>query len=189
MKLNISVIYGSVRSSRRGINVARFIVNKLKERGHDVTLVDPMEYKLPMIDKMHKEYEKGKAPEDMEKVHKILQEADAYVVVSAEYNHSVPPALKNILDHYQTEYHYKPSGIVTYSKGPFGGVRGVHNLRAIMGELGTISIPIMFPVSNIDKAIDESGKAIDEAYDKRVIGFLDELEWYAEALKEKREKV
>jgi len=56
MGFNIAVIYGSVRTSRQGIKGARFLVKKLEERGHNVTLIDPMEYKLPLLDKMYKEY-------------------------------------------------------------------------------------------------------------------------------------
>ena len=187
MTFNIAVIYGSVRSDRQGIKAARFIVNKLEERGHKAVLVDPKEFNLPFLDKMYKEY-KGNAPKAMEKLAKILEKADGFIVVSAEYNHSIPAALKNLLDHYQKEYFYKPSGIVTYSAGPFGGVRGLPNLRAILCELGTPSIPSAFPVSNIYESIDEKGNAVDEAYDKRVTKFLDEFEWYTGALKHARDK-
>jgi len=186
MKLNIAVIYGSSRSERQGIKAAKFIVNKLEERGHKVTLVDSEEYKLDFLDKMYKEYDK--APENMEKVAKIFRNADGFIVVSAEYNHSVPAALKNLLDIYQKEYLYKPSGIVTYSAGPFGGVRVAPHLRAIMGELGTVSIPSMFPISKVQSSFDENGNATDEVYNKRVQKFLEEFEWYGTALKRHRDK-
>jgi NAD(P)H-dependent FMN reductase len=188
MSLNIAVIYGSARSDRQGIKAAKFLVNKLKERGHNPTLVDSQEYKLDFLDKMYKEYEQGKAPENMEKVAKIFREADGFIIVSAEYNHSVPAALKNLLDIYQKEYFYKPSGIVTYSAGPFGGVRVAVHLRAIMGELGTPSIPSMFPISKVQDSFDDNGNAIDEAYNKRIKKFLDEFDWYLKALKVAREK-
>lgn len=187
MTLNIAVIYGSVRSSRQGIKAAKFIMQKLEERGHKATLVDPKEYNLPFLDKMYKEYDEGKAPETLEKVAKILKKADAFIVVSAEYNHSIPAALKNILDYFQKEYFYKPSGIVTYSAGPFGGVRAAMQLRAILCELGTPSIPSTFPISKVQDSFDDDGKAIDEAYNKRVIKFLEEFEWYSKALKHARE--
>ena len=99
---------------------------------------------------------------------------------------SVPAALKNLLDHFQREYLYKPSGIVTYSAGPFGGVRGLGNLRTILAELGTPSIPSAFPISQVFKAFDDNGVAEDDAYNERVIKFLDEYEWYANAMKAAR---
>jgi NAD(P)H-dependent FMN reductase len=188
MTLTTAVIYGSVRSNRQGIKAAQFMVNKLKERGHEVILIDPQEYVLPLLDKMHKEFEEGKAPEPMEKISQLLKQADGYIVVSAEYNHSVPSALKNLLDHFQKEYFFKPAGIASYSAGPFGGVRVALHLRDILGELGMVTIPSFFPMSKVQSSFDEQGKALDEAYDRRVKKFIDEFEWYVHALKEARAK-
>lgn len=187
-RLNTAVIYGSVRRGRQGIKAARFVMNKLKERDHIVTLIDPDEYRLPFLDLMYKEYGPGEAPDAMEKVSQILEKADGYIIVSAEYNHSISASLKNLLDHFQSEYHYKPSGIVTYSAGPFGGVRALVNLRGILAELGTPSIPSAFPISQIHNAFDDDGKPLDPAYDKRIVKFLDEFEWYEKALKNAREQ-
>ncbi|MDX1569017.1 MAG: NADPH-dependent FMN reductase [Xanthomonadales bacterium] len=188
MQFDIPVIYGSVRSDRQGIKAALFMVNTLAERGHRATLLDANEHEHPLLDRMYKEFEPGTAPEPMDTVARILQGADGYVIVCAEYNHSVPPALKNLLDHYQKEYLYKPSAIVTYSAGPFGGVRGLVNMRGILAELGTPSIPSAFPISAVQDAFDEDGRPSDPAYARRVVKFLDEFEWYAEALKRQREK-
>ncbi len=187
IQLNTAVIYGSVRRDRQGIKAARFVTNKLKGRGHTATLVDTHEYQLPFLDLMHKEYEPGKAPEAIEKVSQILKKADGFIIVSAEYNHSISSSLKNLLDHFQSEYHYKPSGIITYSAGPFGGVRALVNLRGILAELGTPSIPSAFPISKIHSAFDDGGKPLDAAYDQRIVKFLDEFEWYANALKHARD--
>lgn len=187
MSLNTAVIYGSARRGRQGIKAARFVTNNLERRQHDVTLVDTAEYALPLLDLMYKEYETGDAPAAMQSVGEILAAADGFIIVSAEYNHSVPAALKNLLDHYQSEYLYKPSAIVTYSAGPFGGVRGLVNLRGIMAELGSPAIPSAFPVSMVGNAFDDHGNAQDEAYEQRVVKFLDEYEWYARAMKHERE--
>jgi NAD(P)H-dependent FMN reductase len=185
--LKTAVVYGSVRSARQGIKAARFIVNKLEARGHDVELIDPMERQLPLLDRMYKEYGDGEAPPAMESIASVFHEADGFIIVSGEYNHSIPPVLKNLLDHFQPEYHYKPSGIVTYSAGPFAGLRGLANLRAILGELGTPSIPSVFPISKVQNAFDEDGEALEEAYDDRVGRFLDEFEWYSRALRAGRQ--
>jgi len=186
--MNIAVLYGSARRSRQGIKAARFIVRKLEERDHAVTLVDSQEYALPMLDKMYKEYDAGDAPAPMEKIANILKSADGFVFVSAEYNHSIPGAIKNLLDHYQSEYLYKPSGIVTYSAGPFGGVPALVNLRGILAELGTPSIPSAFPISQIHSAFDTDGNSLDTPYDERVVKFLDEFDWYANALRHARDQ-
>ncbi len=183
MNFNIATIYGSVRTERQGIKAAKFLVNKLKERKHKVTLIDPLEYKLPLLDKMYKEYEKGKAPKTMEEVAKILRGADSYMIVSGEYNHSIPPALKNILDHFQTEYFFKPAAICGYSAGIFGGMRVAMHLRALLGELGMVTISTIFPILKIQDAFDKEGNIIDKEYNNRVVQFLDEFEWYTKALK------
>ena len=186
MSISTTVIYGSARSARQGLKAAKFIIGKLEERGHTVTLVDSQEHELPMLDRMYKQYPEGEAPESMEAVAEALRSADGFIVLAAEYNHSVPAALKNLLDHYQSEYLYKPSAIVTYSAGPFGGVRALVNLRAILAELGTPSIPSALPISGVGRSFDDEGNALDESYDQRIVKFLDEYEWYAKALKKAR---
>jgi hypothetical protein len=60
--LKIAVIYGSVRKARQGIKAARFVINKVGQRGHEATLIDALEYPLPLLDKMYKEFEDGAAP-------------------------------------------------------------------------------------------------------------------------------
>jgi len=186
--MKVSVIYGSVRNARKGINGAKFLCKKLEERDVQVKLIDPLEADLPMLDKMYKEYEEDQAPEKMTEISNILNESDAFIVVSGEYNHSVPPALKNLLDHFQKEYYFKACGIASYSGGSFGGSRvGVH-LRAILGELGMATNSIMFAMSKVASSFDEEGNAIDESYDRRVKRFLDEFLWLAEALNEQRKK-
>lgn len=186
--MNIVVIYGSVRKSRLGIRAAKFVVNKLRARKHKVALIDPLVYKLPLLNKTYKEYPRGKAPVAMKKLASIYKEADAVVVVSGEYNHSIPPALTNLLDHFMEEYFWKPSGIVCYSTGGFGGVRAAMQLRALLPEIGMPTIPSLFPISKVDKSFDENGKDLTGNYDKRIGRFLDELEWYAKACKAQRKK-
>jgi NAD(P)H-dependent FMN reductase len=188
MALNTAVVYGSARRERQGIKAARFIVRHLEARGHVVNLVDSEERRLPLLDRMYKEFETGEAPDEMESIAEIFRNADGFIIVSGEYNHSVPAALKNLLDHFQTEYLYKPSGLVTYSAGPFGGVRALVNLRGIMAELGAPSIPSAFPISNVQTSFDDEGNVTDTPYDRRIGKFVDEYEWYANALKWAREK-
>ena len=187
MSLNFLVVFGSVRRDRRGIGLARFLTAAIQGRGHSVTLVDPMETTLPLLDRMYKEYPQGEAPEVLERLAGQIRLADGLVLVSAEYNHSIPPALSNLLDHFLEEYFWKPSAIACYSAGPFGGVRAAMQLRAMLGELGMPSIPSLFPVPKVQDAYSDDGTAKDPASAKRVEKFLGELEWYASALKAARE--
>jgi NAD(P)H-dependent FMN reductase len=188
MHLKLVVFYGSVRSQRQGIRAARFIVDACRERGHDVALIDPVEFQVPLLDKMYKEYAPGEAPEVLQRMQRLIAPADACIVVSGEYNHGVPPALSNLLDHFLEEYFWKPSAIVCYSAGAFGGVRAAMALRCMLAEMGMSSIPSILPVPKVQSAFDESGAPKDPALRKRTEKFLVELEWYARALKAPREK-
>jgi NAD(P)H-dependent FMN reductase len=186
MALNIPVILGTVRSERVGPRVARYLVRALQRRGHRPTLVDPLEYRLPLLDKMYKEYPAGTAPADLERLAAVIKPADAYLVVSAEYNHSIPPALSNLLDHFLEEYFFKPSAIACYSPGAFGGVRAAVQLRSMLAEMGMSSIPSILPFPKVHEALDADGNPTSERTDKSAGRFLAELEWYAEALKAAR---
>jgi NAD(P)H-dependent FMN reductase len=186
MALEFLVVFGSVRTERRGIGMARFLVKALQDQGHGATLIDPIEYSLPLIDKMYKEYPKGDAPETLERLAGQIRSADGIVIVSAEYNHSVPPALSNLLDHFLEEFFWKPSAIACYSAGPFGGVRAAMQLRAMLGELGMPSIPSLYPVPKVQDVFEADGTPKDPATFGRVTKFLGELTWYANALKAAR---
>ncbi|MFO7853502.1 MAG: NADPH-dependent FMN reductase [Bacteroidota bacterium] len=186
--LTVSVIYGSVRSARQGIKAAEYLVNKLKKRKLRVHLIDPLEYNLPLLDKMYKEYEPGSAPGNMEKLAGIFNGSDGFLIVTGEYNHSIPPALKNLLDHFQKEYYFKPSAIASYSAGNFGGVRSAVHLRAILGELGMPSISSMLPMPFIGKLFDKDLVPQNEFTDPSADRFIEEFIWYMEAFKERRQK-
>jgi NAD(P)H-dependent FMN reductase len=188
MPLKFPILYGSVRETRQGIKAARFIDDQLRRRGHQTTLVDPLEYRLPLLDRMYKEYPKGEAPEVLERLATLYRAADGFVIVSGEYNHGIPPVLKNLLDHFLEEYFWRPSAIVCYSGGSFGGVRAAMQLRMTLAELGMPSIPSLFPVPKVQDAFEDDGRAKDAAVERRAQRFLDELEWYARALQEARAK-
>ena len=91
--------------------------------------------------------------------------------------------LKNIIDHFMEEYFWRPSGIVSYSIGGFGGVRASMQLRALLPEVGMPTIPTIFSISKVHESLDARGKAKDKNYPKRIQRFIDELEWYANACK------
>jgi NAD(P)H-dependent FMN reductase len=182
---SIAVLLGSMRRDRMGDRAARLVIDELERRGHDVHLVDPLELQLPLLDRMYKEHPVGKAPENLERLAHLYRSADGFLVVSAEYNHGIPPALKNLLDHFLEEYFWRPSGIVCYSAGSFGGVRAAMQLRMTLAELGMPSVPSLLPIPRIAETITEDGKA-SEITVRSMNRFLDEFLWYADALAEAR---
>jgi NAD(P)H-dependent FMN reductase len=182
----IALIVGSVRRDRQGIKVARWVEQKLPGRGHEVFFVDPMELDLPLLDRMYKEM--SDPPAKLKDLREKIKSADGYLAVTPEYNHSTSAAMKNTLDYFLEEYFFKPSAIVSYSTGGFGGVNAAQQLRLIFAELGAPSISSSFQVSRVQEVFDGSGRLVKEDYDKRVVRFLDEFDWYIEAFRNQRAK-
>lgn len=182
----IALIVGSVRRNRQGIKVARWMEKKLVERNHTVYFVDPLELDLPLLDRMYKEM--IDPPQKLKDLQRKIKDAEGYVAVTPEYNRSTSAAMKNTLDYFLEEYFFKPSAIVSYSPGIFGGVNAAEQLRLVFAELGATSIPSSFAISKVMNTFSENGELLDETYDKRVTRFLSEFEWYIEALKKQREK-
>ena len=186
MSLKISVIYGSTRDGRQGIKFAKYIKNELTNRGNKAILIDPMNINIETLTKRYIDYEKGLAPSSLEEMHQELNSSDAFVIVSAEYNHFMPPALVNVLNHFHSEYQRKPSAITTYSVSPFGGVRVSSPLRAFLTQLGMPPIPAMIHAPFVNKNFNEDGERVSvdkEDRNKEFVKFYEELEWYANALK------
>jgi NAD(P)H-dependent FMN reductase len=116
----IALIVGSVRRDRQGIKVARWMNEKLKNRNHMVYFIDPLELNLPLLDRMYKEM--ADPSEEMKALRNKIKDAEGYLAVTPEYNHSTYSAMKNTLDYFLEEYYFKPSAIVSYSPGIFGGI-------------------------------------------------------------------
>jgi NAD(P)H-dependent FMN reductase len=184
--LTVAVLLGSVRRDRQGIRAAHLLLDALKALGHEAVLVDPIVVSLPLLDRMYKEHPKGKAPEPLERLATLYRRADGFVIVSAEYNNGIPPALKNLLDYFLEEYFWRPSGIVCYSAGQFGGVRAAMQLRMTLAELGMPSIPSIFPIPRIGHILSVDGKPIADWVAPSLARFLNEFVWYAQAMKARR---
>jgi NAD(P)H-dependent FMN reductase len=156
------------------------------KRGHTVYFIDPLELNLPLLDKMYKEI--IDPPENLKLLRNQIVEADRYMPITPEYNHSTSAALKNTLDYFLEEYYFKPSAIVSYSVGGFGGVNAVQHRRGIFAELGAPSISSSFSISKVQNVFDDAGKLREQLYEKRVIRFIEEFEWYIDAFKNQRAK-
>ena len=136
---------------------------------------------------MYKEYQPGKAPDAMEKLAHLFKASHGFLIVTGEYSHSIPPALKNLLDHFQSEYYFKPSAIASYSAGSFGGVRAAVHLRVILGELGMPAISSILPFPVIGDLFDSNLKPKNDRIESSTARFLDEFIWYLEAFKRQRD--
>ncbi|MGB8518669.1 MAG: NAD(P)H-dependent oxidoreductase [Candidatus Tumulicola sp.] len=182
----VPVIYGSVRTERKGIRAARFVLRELQRRGMDAVLVDPMEKRLPLLDRMYKEFPKGKAPAPLEELADLFRRADGFAIVSGEYNNGIPPALKNLLDHFLEEYFWRPAAIACYSGGRWGGVRAAMQLRMSLAEMGMVTIPSLLPTARVGEAFAEDGTPSDPKTVEYSAEFFDEFAWYMDALRARR---
>ena len=115
--------------------------------------------------------------------------ADGLVIVSPEYNHGYPGALKAVLDLLLKEYIHKSVAFVGVSAGPWGGTRVIESMVTMVRELGLTPTftDLNFPF--IQKTFDDEGKLLDSAHEQRARGFLDELVWMSRVLKWGRENV
>jgi NAD(P)H-dependent FMN reductase len=190
----VAVLVGSVRSERMGDRAAKWVTAELEKRGHKVVLVDAAVLKLPMLDKMWKEIKKDtsskyeKLREKLAPLAKLYGRVDGFCVVSAEYNHSIPPGLTNLIDHFLEEYFFRPSAIVCYSSGQYGGVRAAMQLRTLLAEVGMPSIPSLQPIPSIGSSLSEDGVALTQDLAEKSGEFFDEFEWYMRAMKAERAK-
>ncbi len=189
----IAVLLGSVRSDRIGGKVAKWVKAELEKRGHEAVIVDPVALDLPLLDRMWKEVKNEKAGGEhaglkakLEPLAKLYERADGFAIVSAEYNHSAPPALVNLIDYFLEEYFYRPSAIVCYSAYPFGGVRAAMGLRVLLAEVGMGSIPTLQPVPLAGSAVSEEGVALTQDLAEKSGKFFEEFEWYMGALAAQR---
>eukprot|EP00290_Baffinella_frigidus_P009415 CAMPEP_0180136856 /NCGR_PEP_ID=MMETSP0986-20121125/11803_1 /TAXON_ID=697907 /ORGANISM="non described non described, Strain CCMP2293" /LENGTH=226 /DNA_ID=CAMNT_0022078081 /DNA_START=19 /DNA_END=699 /DNA_ORIENTATION=+ len=136
-------------------------------------------------------YKAGSQPEGMAAVQQTIKDADCYIIISPEYNHSVPPALAGLMGTFGgSNYAYKPSATITYSPGPWGGMRAAVALRPFLSELGCLPVSKLTGYPNASEMFNEDGTAKDPANRmlKQLAPMIGELEWMAMAMKAQREK-
>ena len=94
---------------------------------------------------------------------KVIQEADGFVVVTPEYNCSLPPALTNLLDYFPpASYRHKPASIASYSMGPYGGLRAAALARPFLAELGLLALPSTLCIPAVQNSgLAEDGQLVD----------------------------
>lgn len=179
-KLFIPVIEGTTRPGRKSIHVARLIADIGNEYDEvETELVDPLDYNFP-YDGNNKEVKDPRYGE-------LTKKADAFLIVTPEYNHAYPGTLKRMLDSELKNYIHKPVAFAGVSAQMWGGIRAIEALVNIVREMGMVATfqDVQFP--KVHKLFDEDGKLLDDSYIKRVKRVFDELIWMAKTLKHGRE--
>ena len=191
MLLNIPVILGSVREGRKSEAPAKYFVEKIRAAGYETQLVDFKAMPLPFYNAptVPVVYFKSRYPDaNTQKWSEIARAADAFIIVSPEYNHGYPAVLKNAMDWGYLEFEKKPFGLVGVSNGPTGGARMMENLRPVIENFGAVAMRETVLVGPVQNYFDDSGKMINAELDKKIEGLLKSLVWWAEALKMAREQ-
>ena len=183
--MEITIILSSVRDNR----LADSVFTKVKEligKTFAFSLVDPKDYPLPMLNKRY--YEMKDPNEKIKELHNIFSKSDGFIIITAEYNHSIPPALSNMLDHFGDEFKQKSCGIISYSEGAVGGARSGEQLRLLCSTLGMPPIPISPAWGLAHKANMPEGKFFADSFERLLGLFLKQFIWYTEAFQLHRER-
>lgn len=162
--------------------VAAFVMQRLARiEGVSASLADLDAIDLPVMEERLGRIEPP--PPGLPELAAAIEAADALVIVSPEYNHGYPGALKNALDYLLPQFKRKPVALVTVSAGGHGGVNCWAQLVTVLVFMGAIVLPQTVAVSKVHEAFAPDGAALDPAYERRVDGMLAELRWLADRLR------
>lgn len=189
-KPKIAIIIGTTRAARFGHKPAQWLYGIASERDDmEVELVDLRDYPLPFFDEAASNAYVPSKNEVAQRWQQKVAQFDGYIFVTAEYNRSVPAVLKNALDYAYPEWNGKPAAFLGY--GAVGAARAVEHLRQIAIELQMAPIRTGVHIQGADFiAVWKEGKNIgDLSYLRQnAVDMLNQLAWWAKALKTAREK-
>jgi NAD(P)H-dependent FMN reductase len=189
-RLRIAIIIGTTRAARFGHKAAQWIFDIAARREDiDVELIDLRDFPLPFFEEVASNAWAPTLNEVGLRWQKKVGEFDGYIFVTAEYNHGVPAVLKNALDYAYPEWNRKAAACVGY--GAVGGARAVEQLRLVCVELQLAPTRTGVHIQGADfMAALRQGKPLSELeYLKpNADSMLDELVWWAGALKAARGK-
>jgi NAD(P)H-dependent FMN reductase len=184
--LKVQVIIGSTRPDRNAERVSRWVVDRIEAHGaFDVEVLDLRDWPLPMFTETIASVGNFADPTYSDPIVKRwnqkIAEADAYVFITPEYNHSVPGVLKNAFDNVFVSFAFrnKPAVFVGYSTGVVGGARAVEHLAHIAIEAELVPLRNAVLVGEVQNAFDELGDPIAPMADPLLHITLDDLEWWA----------
>jgi NAD(P)H-dependent FMN reductase len=188
--VNIKLIIGSTRPGRFGIQPANWLMELAKDRTDaKFELIDLEEVALPFLDEPQSAMT-GVYENDHTKVWSTrIAEADGFVMISPEYNHSYSPSLKNAIDYLYAEWLHKPVAFASYGMHA-GGARAVEHLRGVVGQLKMYDLSEHVIIPNYFTQLDRQGKwqPTDEQV-KQAQAMLDALVFWAEQMKAARAKL
>ncbi|NLN18966.1 MAG: NAD(P)H-dependent oxidoreductase [Firmicutes bacterium] len=180
-KIRLAMIMGSDREGRFCDTVARWVEKQISRRDEfSLDVIDPLELSLPS------RLTQTDSPE-VEEYRNRIRKADAFVVVTPEYNHGYSATLKTMIDHADEEWYAKPVAFVSYG-GISGGLRAVEQLRLVFAELHAVTIRDTVSFHFAWEQFDADGEPVQgEIVEEAMTILLDRLLWWAKALLKARE--
>jgi NAD(P)H-dependent FMN reductase len=177
----IPIILGSTRDDRRGHLVAAWLLAHVQQHPDIQTeIIDLRDWPLPFFNESPQR--KGYSDPIVDRWIERIGDADGYIIIAPEYNHSFSGALKNALDYGLKAWRDKPVGFVAYGGETTGGARAVEQLKLVAIELGMAPIRHDITLPGIMHQFDKSGKLRDAAVEAKVAPFLDLLVRWSEAM-------
>jgi NAD(P)H-dependent FMN reductase len=185
-RLRVALIIGSVREGRFGPTVAAWLADEAARRDiFEIDVIDLADAGLPHRQQPHS-VTSGQYPSPAVRAYAArIAAADAFVMITPEYNHGYPASLKLGLDSVLPEWKAKPAGFVSYG-GISGGLRAVEQLRLVVAELGMVSIRETVSFAMARHAFGEDGSPLDQGAAGAAGRMLDQLAWWARALRAAR---
>lgn len=185
--LPVAVIVGSTRAGRFGPVVAEWLLSHIAQREDmNADLVDLAETPLPAVLPDFSQPLSDDITDLLGAVTPRLGVAQAFVIVTPEYNHSFPAVLKHAIDLFREEWRAKPVAFVSYG-GMGGGLRAVEQLRLVFAELHAVSMRDSVSFHGVWSLFDENGVPVDEAGTNAAAkGMLGQLDWWGRTLREGR---
>ncbi len=179
--MNIEIISGSPRHVSVTNRLALNLEKELKEKSkHNIGLIDVRDWDLGLLQNVFKNVES--TPEKFKPLAEKVFAADAFVIVTPEYNGSYSPALQNLLDHFPKQAR-KVFGLATASVGGLGGARSSQQLLLLVPALFGIASPYLLITPQVDKKFDAEGNLTDLAFQGAIDTFIQEFLWLAERVK------
>jgi NAD(P)H-dependent FMN reductase len=190
--MKLQVIVGSTRPARAADKVVRWVTGQALHEAFDTEVIDLRDWPLPMFGEHAGSIGDPNDPSYSDPAvrqwNRKIAEADAYLVITPEYNHSVPGELKNAIDSvfFSFAFRNKPMAMVGYSGGIGGGIRAIEHLTQIAVEVEAAPLRSTVVLPFVDKAFTEDGEPADAATEISMQILLEDLAWWAAALRNAR---
>lgn len=185
--MRIAIISGSPRGNSITHRLALHLQKTIEGRSDaEVDIIDLRNIEMPQLQDVFTDVEH--TPEEYREVAATMFGADAFILLTPEYNGSYSAALKNLMDHFPKQHH-KVFAIATASPGALGGIRAAMQLQELIFALFGIGSPYMLVTPQVDKKFDAEGNLLDESFRKSVDTFVTEFLWLADKVVDEKVSV